>query len=159
MTTFSDLEHLAAQNKLSPAAVLTLRVGRGFYPPTTFPWAPGPCIPGKRQASGLRTHSLSVPPEEAFGLFPSLSLSLCLCLTVLTEFSIKDRRKWATGFPQGRQVCWCASLLVLIFNTLDLLSQPKFEAFLNKQQLAAEVHSRKERSRKDRSGMWVNQIV
>ena len=86
-------------------------------------------------------------------------LCLCLCLSVLTEFSIKDRRKWATWFPQGRQVCWCALLLVLIFNTLGLLSQPKLEAFLNKQQLAAEVHSRKERRRKDRSGMWGNQIV
>lgn len=70
-----------------------------------------------------------------------------------------DRPKWAIGLPQGRQVCWGALLFVLIFNTLGLLAQPKSEAFLNKQQLAAEVHSRKERRRKDRSGMWGNQIV
>lgn len=59
-----------------------------------------------------------------------------------------DRHKWATGLAQGRQVCWGALILLLIFNTRGLLSQPKSEAFLNKQQLAAEVHSQKKGAEK-----------
>ena len=132
--------------------------GEGFLPTHHIPLGPGtlPAYLAKgRPVAFGPTHSLFFQREHSV-YFP---LCLCLCLSVLTEFSIKDRRKWATWFPQGRQVCWCALLLVLIFNTLGLLSQPKLEAFLNKQQLAAEVHSRKERRRKDRSGMWGNQSV
>lgn len=104
--------------------------GAGFYPHTTHLLAPGPCRAANRQAQGpLDRHSDLL--GEALGaislVFLSGRLSASMSVLLSCIFCLQGGQ---LGFTQGRQVCWCTLLPILV--SLDVLSPLEFAALLNK---------------------------
>lgn len=137
------------------------------------------------QKIGLQTRTLSDPTGEAseaiFPIHPYIRLSvsfclptylstflpffLCFCLptarsrflTCFFAFSQRTGGSGQLGFTQGRQVCWCSLLLVLVSE----LSFPGWSLLLcsASNSLLQMRGSLKNEGTEDRRGMWGNQIV